>query len=97
MIVQYLGQRDDTFEGRGGLLVLRCQPLTVATPARQDSHTSCLSNQITSTCQPVENKEKDHNQEQETSTLYLPYAHQIPSLKVYFFFRSNSFEWKLCL
>lgn len=60
MIVQYLGQRDDTFEGCGGLLVLRCQPLTVATPVRQDSHTSCQSNQIT--CQPVENKEKDHDQ-----------------------------------
>lgn len=84
MIVQYLGQRDDTFEGCGGFLVLRCQSLTVATPVRQDSHTSCLRNQIT--YQPVENNSYYTTKEQETSTLYLPCAHQIPSLKVYFFF-----------
>lgn len=57
VIAQYLGQWDDTFKGRGGLLVLRGQPFTVATPGRQDTiqlH-SGPSHQIT--CQPGESVE----------------------------------------
>lgn len=91
--VQYLGQRDDTFEGRGGLFVLRCQPLTVATPVRQNSHSSCLSNQTTR--QSVENKEKDHDQQ--TTDIYpvttLCSSDSISEAT----FRSQSLEWKLGL